>query len=241
VIPRLHVPALAPAGTLVELGEREAHHARVVLRLKPGDDVELFDDAGNVARGLISDIGQVAVTVAIGDCGFAPDELDLTIASAVPKGDRADWMIEKLSELGVSCFIPLRTARSVVHPTGTAKYERWRRIATEAAKQSRRRGVLQIDALTTIEEVTQRHTSAIALSPASDQSLQSAIRNSQSSITLLVGPEGGWSKDELAMFDARRLTGARLTRTILRVETAAVAAAAIVASIVASHDHPARR
>src|SRR5687767_15989799 len=81
-----------------------------------------------------------------------PRGLDWTIAAAVPKGDRADWMVEKLSELGVEEFIPLASARSVVLPEGRNKRERWVRIATEAAKQSRRGGVMRVGELTPVAE-----------------------------------------------------------------------------------------
>jgi 16S rRNA (uracil1498-N3)-methyltransferase len=154
------------------------------------------------------------------------------IASAVPKGDRADWMIEKLSELGVSRFIPLATARSVVHPKGAGKLDRWRRIATESAKQSRRAGVLQIEPLTALDRFTESLESpAVFLStdPKAPPILScSSFILHPSSLCLLIGPEGGWTDDEMAAFARRNLTAAKLTETILRVETAAVVAAAIV-------------
>ena len=241
---RLHIDALR-AGS-VELNREEAHHARDVLRLKVGDAVELFDDAGNLARGTIeqSDASAVVALVALVErAGARPTSTGITIASAVPKGDRADWMIEKLSELGVHRFVPLATARSVVHPAGRNKRDRWLRIATEAAKQSRRAGVMSIDELTALDKVVAINPGALLLdidpqAPSLHDHLQYQPSNLQSQLTLLIGPEGGWTDEEVARMRAAGLTGVRLTATILRVETAAVAAAAIVATWRARSDAP---
>ncbi len=234
---RLHTPELR-AGR-VELDRDEAHHARDVLRLRAGDEVELFDDAGNVARGAIETCDAQAVVALVSEvrAGAASDRI--TVACAVPKGDRAEWLVEKLGELGVDRFVPLATAHGVVLPAGKNKYERWRRIATEAAKQSRRAGVMTIDELTplaaALPEAGRADSAACYLSTAPGATsivdhLQSQRPGDRSPITLFIGPEGGWTDDESAAMDARGLTGVRLTATILRVETAAVAAAAIVAT-----------
>src|SRR2546421_343871 len=128
---RIHVPNLVIGQNA--LSQSEAHHARHVLRLPEGTEVELFDSAGQTARVTLHypdpnrAIAQVATITKASGRAFR-----FTIASAVPKGDRADWMIEKLSELGTTEFIPLRTARSVVHPEGKGKLDRWRRIALES-------------------------------------------------------------------------------------------------------------
>jgi len=226
---------------VIELSEREAHHLRDVLRMKLGDVIELFDDAGAVADAQIVECDQQRVAVrvdALQAGGTDPTSVPIVVASAVPKGDRAEWMIEKLSELGVSRFIPLATARSVVLPEGRNKRDRWTRIATEAAKQSRRSGVMTIDALTALDDLlrTVEPRSAFILSTGADARgladvLQSSMLHARSSISLLVGPEGGWTDDELARCAAAGLTSAKLTATILRVETAAVAAAAVAASM----------
>ena len=231
---RLHTPAPLRAGSL-ELDAAEAHHARDVLRLKVGDAVELFDDAGHVARGAIERCDPAAVVARVEESVARSESSGISIASAVPKGARAEWMIEKLSELGVDRFIPLSTARSVVHPTGQNKRDRWQRIATESAKQSRRAGVMTIDQLAPLDRVVEAHRAALFLdidpyAPSLLDHLQSQISNLKSQVTLLVGPEGGWTDDEVAHMRTVGLTGVRLTATILRVETAAVAAAAIVAT-----------
>jgi RsmE family RNA methyltransferase len=152
-VPRRIHTSQVRAGELT-VSDREAHHARDVLRLSTGEPVELFDDAGTVARGTIVACDARSVVVRVEEVAAeeaTPAAIRLTLAAAVPKGDRADWMIEKLSELGVERFIPLATARSVVLPEGRNKRDRWTRIATEAAKQSQRRGVMRIDELTKLD------------------------------------------------------------------------------------------
>ena len=233
---RVHVPRIAPGDQTI--GPDQARHVRDVLRLGAGTAVEVFDDAGAVATGeLVFDGREVLVRVvtidhaASGHAGRA-----WTIAAAVPKGERADWMVEKLSELGTGEFLPLAAARSVVLPDGKNKRERWARIATEAAKQSRRAGVMRVGELTRVDaalaaltadagrvgwyfstagETRAAGTAAAALPP-------------DAPVTAFIGPEGGWTDDELARFAAAGCVAVRLTDTVLRVETAAVAAAAVI-------------
>lgn len=221
----------------------QAHHLRDVLRMKAGEAIEPFTDDGLIGEAVIDRLDSDQVWLRIDRVWRNEKAMQIMIASALPKGQRADWMIEKLSELGVDRFIPLSTARSVVEPSGKNKHERWERIATESAKQSRRGGVMQIDTLTVVDQVMAQHGEGFYLStdPAAVPILglgQSQIQNLKSKISLYIGPEGGWTNQEIELFHASSLTGVKLTGTILRVETAAVAAAAIVASIRDSYEVP---
>lgn len=228
---RLLVPILRPGP--LPLPDDQAHHARDVLRMQVGDAVELFTASGQSAAAVIADVTPAGVTATVHDVREPSSTFHLTIASAVPKGARADWMIEKLSELGVDRFVPLISARSVVHPEGKNKIDRWQRLASESAKQSRRTGVMEIDALTSLVSfLNDLSTPAAHLSTAPDTLPPSSIFHPpSSSLTLLVGPEGGWDDAELARFAERHLTPVTLGGTILRVETAAIAAAAVVAAL----------
>ena len=230
---RVHVPQLYVGRT--ELDQAGSRHARDVLRLAVGTEVEVFDDAGGVARGVIEAL-EPGVTVRV-DAIAAHDlrgasVTDITVAAAVPKGDRADWMVEKLSELGVARFVPLATARSVVLPEGKNKRDRWARLATESAKQSRRRGVMRIEELTKLSDAIASAAAgarAIVLSTAADaKPLLDALADVPPSAVLFIGPEGGWTDDELRLFQQHGVVAVKLTDTILRVETAALVAAAVV-------------
>lgn len=240
---RIHTTAVRPGE--IRLSEREAHHVRDVLRLRAGDSVELFDDAGAVAPGTIIECASERVSVRVDELFATGNEtpLKLTVASAVPKGDRAEWMIEKLSELGVERFIPLVTARSVVLPEGRNKLQRWERVATEAAKQSRRRGVMRIDALTPVDAALRDASSAgacwyLSTAPHAAPVLELLTDRPLPSLAAFIGPEGGWTDAEIAHFAAAGARDVHLTRTVLRVETAAVAAAAIVLSAKLSEGPP---
>ena len=178
----------------------------------------------------------VAVRVdRVEDAAPARPAVRLTVAAAVPKGDRADWMVEKLSELGVAEFVPLAAARSVVLPGGRNKRERWVRIATESAKQSRRAGVMRVGELTPVAEALRVESGAACWFLATEaESAPVQIATATASLAVgatlvaFVGPEGGWTDDELRQFAAASARAVRLTDTVLRVETAAVAVAAVV-------------
>jgi 16S rRNA (uracil1498-N3)-methyltransferase len=245
---RLHVPALR-VGELA-LDPAQARHARGPLRLEEGAAVEVFDEAGNVATGTLVYRGahgaSVHVTEVRPPAGPEGGGFSWAVASAVPKGERADWMVEKLSELGAAAFVPLITARSVVHPEGRGKRDRWQRLATESAKQSRRAGVMRIEELTRLEVAVQSVAAGegfgFVLSTEADaQPLSHAMKSTllrtsrgqpdaeaPHALTFFVGPEGGWTDEERALMGRAGLTPVRLTPTILRVETAAVAAAAVM-------------
>jgi 16S rRNA (uracil1498-N3)-methyltransferase len=218
----------------VSLSAAEAHHLHDVLRLPPGTVVEAFDDSGQVASATIQSADENGVVIRIDSINqHQPLAIDMTVAAAVPKGERADWMVEKLSELGVARFIPLATQRSVVLPAGKNKIERWERIAVESAKQSRRPGVMAIEQLTALEDVIRGtklgwYFSTQANATAIGAELLASLRSSES-VTLFIGPEGGWTDDEIRRFEAAGFTALALTATVLRVETAAITAAAVIA------------
>jgi 16S rRNA (uracil1498-N3)-methyltransferase len=230
---RVHVPHVAP-GRLT-LDERNAHHLRDVLRVRQGDGVEVFDAEGRVAAGTVVEVSSEAVRVEVGDVSTgARQAVELTVAAAVPKGNRADWMIEKLSELGTSHFIPLRTDRSVVHPEGAGKLDRWHRLAEESAKQSRRTGVMQIHDLMPLDRAVAQARAdggrGYCLAPGAGGSLLDVLGElpAGSRLTSFVGPEGGWTEAELSMFEREGIARVSLGRTVLRIETAALAAAVIL-------------
>ncbi len=225
---RVHVDQVE-AGRIT-LSAAQAHHVRDVLRLGEGTAVEVFDDTGRVGSGRLVEVSSGAVVVEVGQVKQRGRRVELTIASAVPKGQRADWMIEKLAELGVARFIPLMTARSVVHPEGRGKLDRWRRLATEAARQSGS-AVMQIDELTRLDDAF----AAWRASGAAGWCCATEI-DGQPLVTIapppagwcFIGPEGGWSEAEIAQMSAGGVSAVRLTESVLRIETAAIIAAAAV-------------
>lgn len=231
MVRRVHVEAVR-VGT-VPLSADQAHHVRAVLRLAAGTVVVVFDDAGNVAAGPLDFAGEGATVRVDAVVPAGTGGLSIVVAAAVPKGDRADWMVEKLSEVGVARFVPVAAGRSVVLPTGRGKHDRWERIATEAAKQCRRAGVMRVDPLTPVAAVVAAVARGWYLSTAPDATPAAAATSGlppAGEVTLLIGPEGGWTDAEVAAFAAAGLVGVKLTNTVLRTETAAVLAAGWVAA-----------
>ena len=226
---RVHLSKLTTGS--IALPQAEAHHVRDVLRLEAGSQLELFDNSGNVATGIIKHVNVANVVVDIESIAQANmPAATLTVAAAIPKGDRADWMVEKLTELGVNQFIPLVAERSVVVPAGRNKIQRWERIAIESAKQSRRAGVMQIAPIASLDEIISSGSNAIYFSTTPD-AIPIAMVLAElkvADLTLLIGPEGGWSEIELTRMKSAGFVATGLTSTILRVETAAIVAAALV-------------
>lgn len=235
VLRRLYIPVLR-AGEL-PLDPGQARHAREVLRLAEGETVEVFDDRGAVASGVLVFSGRRGAIVRVQEVTPAEARAGWCVAAATPKGERADWMVEKLSELGAEAFVPLIAARSVVVPEGKNKIQRWARIATESAKQSRRRGVMRIESPVGLDEMLRTAgpaTAGICLSTGPGAiSIVVAVNAVplDRRLVLFVGPEGGWTDEELGAFERAGVGAARLTETVLRVETAAVAAGAVVGAL----------
>ena len=148
-----------------------------------------------------------------------PNQTPLTIAAAVPKGDRLKWMVEKLTELGVDRYVPLITQRSVVDPRPT-KLEKLQATVISAAKQCRRDWLLEIAEPMRLGDMLQ--------SAANAQSLYVAVQLLPVARVVLIGPEGGFTQEEV---DAALAAGAqRLTwpGNVLRIETAAIMAAVML-------------
>jgi 16S rRNA (uracil1498-N3)-methyltransferase len=217
----------------VTLDRASAHHAKKVLRLQSGDAVELFDDAGNVGAGTILPASGNAVFVQVDSVAAVTESVApaVHIASAVPKGSRADWMIEKLSELGVARFTPLATERAVVLPEGAGKRGRWERIAEEAARQSARAGVMRIDPLTPLDRMLAGPPGVFGSTRPPAEPLTGVLARLAAPPVVLIGPEGGWSEGEVDRLARGGWTAVTLGRTILRVETAAMAAAVVATMI----------
>ncbi|HQY88910.1 MAG TPA: RsmE family RNA methyltransferase, partial [Tepidisphaeraceae bacterium] len=129
----------------IELDADEAHHLASVLRASVSESIEIFDEFGATAQATIETVDRKKVIVRVDRIEPAPANRPIvSVCTAVPKGERADWMIEKLSEVGCDRLMLLQTSRSVVTPQGQNKWTRWRRITIESAKQCRRVGVMKI-------------------------------------------------------------------------------------------------
>lgn len=234
--------ATQPVSGIAVLDPQEAHHARRVLRLRDGDLVEVFDGRGTIGRGRIECKPNLA-QVHIAQIESQPPSIpSLDVAAAVPKGPRADHMVEQLSQLSVDRLTLLRTQFAVVDPR-PGKLDRFRRAAVESAKQSGRARVMSVDAPMALPEVLGRpydlrliadapHAGPHATAPAD---VLPALRCARS-LLVLIGPEGGWTEQELATAEQHGCVRWSLGPRVMRIETAAVAAAAILRCLTAETD-----
>lgn len=221
----------------VTIFDEEAKHLARVRRVGIGETVELFDGRGNAWPAEVESIGKDRVELrVVGQ--LLPDrkpKLDLTLATAIPKGERFDWLVEKASELGVTRLVPLLTERGVVDPRNS-KLERLRRLAIESAKQSGRNTLLEINQpvawpqLCALEAKSGR-SRLIAHPGGSLIGTYRPATDSARTATLAIGPEGGFSPSEIDLAIGAGWTQVGLGPTILRIETAAIAASAIVLAV----------
>ncbi len=206
-----------------------------VLRARVGQEFDIATGEA-VRRGRIKSVRDDRVEFELGEKISAASVAEITLLLAIFKFDRMEWAIEKCTELGVSRIVPVISRRTDSHlATASAKrMERWQRIVRQAAEQSRRSAPPEIAAPIKISEaLSLRAVVRIVLAESEGRTLlRDVVRPdaADDGIVLAVGPEGGWSEDELKSFQQTGWISASLGNTILRAETAAIAATAIAAS-----------
>ena len=214
----------------------EAHHAAAVLRHKRGDLVELFDGAGSIATAVIQAIENRQVTLQIEEIvqNPRPEKPEVVLACSLAQGERFDWLITKCTELGVDRICPVRFERTVKLARGEKVTERFVKLALAAAKQCERLFLPRIDppgALRQILENFAQESSGTSIFYGSPnpkaRSLLQQIKFSRAMI-VFIGPEGGLTPEEEGLLTEYGGQEVRFTDTVLRIETAAVAAVAIL-------------
>lgn len=219
-------------------------HLARVLRAERGMQADIVA-GGRVYLGEVSDVMLGADEEAMVHFNLVAEvdahtALPVTLVMAVYKFDRMEWAIEKATELGVSKIAPVVARRSEKHLSQSAvkRVERWRRIAHEAAQQSRRSDVPEIHDPVVLTERVKAASSALRIVLAEQERatmlheiVEEAARGKGAAIEIAVGPEGGWAPEEAELFEARGWRAASLGPRILRAETAAIAALAVTASL----------
>lgn len=225
---RFYCPDPAQNGVL-RLEADEARHLSRVCRLGVGDVVEVFDGRGYATEAEIVKVerGRVELTPVGTPLTPPAASVSITLATAVPKGDRFDWLVEKATELGVERLIPLVTERSVVDP-GNAKLERLRKLIIEASKQCGRNRLMILEKPMRWDHVVAHDSDAIRLlaDPEGTPVARLPTISPTSEVLLAVGPEGGFTSEERSKAEQAGWLVIRLSSTILRIETAAVAGCA---------------
>jgi 16S rRNA (uracil1498-N3)-methyltransferase len=223
------------SGDRAALVGEHANHLVRVLRARVGQDFDIATGA-TVRRGRISSVDDARVDFDLGEEISHTHLAEITLVLAVFKFDRMEWAIEKCTELGVARIVPVIARRTDAHLAAASakRAERWQRIARQASEQSRRAMPPQIAAPIKLAEALNLPAALrIVLAESEEQTLLRDVvkpQTAEGEIVLAVGPEGGWTEGELESFRQSGWTSASLGNTILRAETAAMAATAIVVS-----------
>ncbi len=220
------------SGNRAALTGAHAEHLSRVLRARVGQEFDIATGTG-VRRGRISSIDSGRVEFDLGAEVAAIVSPDVTIALSIFKFDRMEWAIEKCTELGASRIVPVVARRSEAHLAAAAvrRVERWQRIARQASEQSRRTSPPEISLPVKFSEVVSFPGRARIVLAESGQelmlkdALESRVPGGE--VVLAFGPEGGWTEAEVVSFREANWCVASLGSTILRAETAAIAAMAV--------------
>ena len=215
------------SGDRITLRDTEARHLTQVMRKRVGEQVDLFDGSGYEFRATVTEMDRRHVELSIDERIDVNRELfyELTLAVALPKGDRQMWMVQKLVELGVTRLIPIKTTRGVAQPTGKA-LDRLHRQVIEASKQCGRNVLMSIHSPTNVEDLSAelsadclRFIAHVTPTP------NGAWTPTATDVCFAVGPEGGFTDDEVSRLVEAGWNSLQLGERILRIETAAVAVA----------------
>jgi len=232
---RLYLSIALAEGDTIALPEAAARHAVQVLRLEPGAALTLFNGAGGEFEAVLDSVDKRTATVLVGAHRAVEREsaLALTLAQCVSKGERMDYTIQKAVELGVSCIQPLLSSRSVVKLDAQRwekRQEHWQGVVIAACEQCGRNRLpelLPVQALSSW--LADGEALRLVLAPGGARTLRKLP--SATAASLLVGPEGGLSEDELALALQNGCTAVGLGPRVLRTETAGVAALAALQAL----------
>ena len=226
--PCFYHPSLTVDDEQVHLLAAEASHAIKSRRLQIGQNIRLINGQGLVADAVISQMDRRNVIVTIVNVEqslVAP--LQLHIAVAIPKGDRQKVMIDMLSQLGVNTITPLICEHSVTRFSDNLA-EKWQRVAIEACKQSQNPWLPTLNMPQTLEQIIEKNNQLLAYTDVDGDNI-AAVCGSEfvffAAMTVVIGPEGGFSPSELSYLRSQQLNAICLSGSILRTETAAVSVA----------------
>jgi len=233
-VSRIYVNASLETGAHVRLTGSAGAHLTRVLRLRPGAALTLFNGAGGEYAGTLESAGADGAVIAVGAQARIEREspLPVTLAQGIARGERMDLVVQKATELGVHALVPVTAARSVVRLEGVQLERRvahWRAIAIGACEQSGRNRLPEVRAPVSVAALARTTTAPtrLMLSPHSSVRLAD-LPHPAGEVLLLVGPEGGLAEEEQAQALAHGFVAARLGPRVLRTETAALVALALL-------------
>ena len=215
------------------IGEH-ARHLSQVLRAQVGQEFDISTGT-EVRHGRVTSIHPDRVEFELGEIVVHSVLPPVTVALSIFKFDRMEWAVEKCTELGVARIIPVIAARTESHLAAAAakRVERWRRIAKQASEQARRISPPEISSPIKFKDLPAMNADVRIVLSETEQNvlLKETIPGDANSILLAFGPEGGWKQEEITAFREAGWTSASLGNTILRAETAAIAAVAVAMTL----------
>ncbi len=235
-MPRVYIPAERIEGEQITLQSREARYILKVLRLDLGDKVMVFDGEGGEYLTELCEDYQEGVYLAVKEA-LRPEReshLKITLGQGLLKGEKMKFVIQKATELGADRIVPLATYRSVPILEGereSLRVGRWRRIAQEAAKQCGRTMVPHVETVRELEDfLSQREGTKLILWEEESTPLREVLEkvDLSSGISVLIGPEGGFSEEEVSSAQTHGFLVAGLGQRVLRAETAAISVLSIL-------------
>jgi 16S rRNA (uracil1498-N3)-methyltransferase len=232
-VSRLYTPANLATSKQIELDDENGHYVRTVLRLKKDDEIILFNGAGGEYLGTVAEVSRKAVLIQINKWMDRSVESPLSVALGlgISRGDRMDLAVQKAVELGVNQITPLLTERCVVQFKAEKKPQRllhWQKIVQHAAEQSGRTTLPELAAIDRLQLwLAKQQGLKVFLDPYAEATLADTVPIDMH-VTLLSGPEGGFSHQERDAAKAAGFIPVRMGSRILRTETASIAALAAV-------------
>ncbi|MFY9607433.1 MAG: 16S rRNA (uracil(1498)-N(3))-methyltransferase [Blastocatellia bacterium] len=243
---RFYAPPDSKKGAVVVLSHQETRHLTRVLRLKPGDEAFVFDGFGREYRSLFLKVeegcARLEVLEELLDAVESP--LFVTLAQSLAKGEKFDLIVQKATELGISSIVPLLADQADFKLTDERwekRLERWQRISIEALKQCGRRTIVEISSPISVRALLDKEAAdsggnsfetraVLVFNEKGGAPVDAALTEKPyaSAVTVLVGPEGGWSDDELTLFAERGVKSVTLGPRKLRTETAAIVAMTLI-------------
>jgi len=231
-LPRIYLPITHLDNNQIFIAAEKAHYLVSVLRCKKGDDLIIFNGQGKCFRTAVVKAGKKEVIAEVREefpCNFEP-QMHITLVQSLLKGEKMDLVIQKTTELGVTEILPVISERSQIRDT--RRIVRWRRIAEEASRQSGRNGVPAVHAPVDFRDfLVSQNGKGIIFYEEEGMKLSEAVSSlgpHAPSLIIAVGPEGGFSEEEVISAQGKGFLAASLGKRVLRAETAAISAVTLV-------------
>ena len=217
--------------------DEQFHYLSTVRRFSVGNEINIFDGLGNSYKARIDVVGkkQIKGTILSSKTLILPNK-KVSLYTAIPKGERFDWLIEKASEIGISRIVPTIYTRSVIKELSINKIERYKKISISASSQSWRADIMPIETpkkfSEIVETLNQKNTLNILPYESEEKDTIYKIVENNKDINIFIGPEGGFDNMEISLALKNNFKIVTLGKNILRVETAGIVASSVVLTMI---------